>query len=314
MRLESQIFRIAEFVFTAENYQYFYDPKHKNKPRGQFWPTEKGWSNDPKHSPSKTKQTQNGYPRLSIPSQSKSWSPNFPKSLVMTSIVSLLKDQDYKAAKAGKPREAIRLAKRLVKSEKARELLERCGKDCILLPIHADEASGKNKLPLALATQMATMTGMKLSTSVVQSVRAHRTGSDAMYRMLNRPKFVSKKGYSIKGKKFIICDDVSTQGGTISEMKQFIESRGGFIVDSVSFGASFNRSTGVNSSQIAPTSKTLNDLVSKWGGARNLQSFLKENNLYDGNFQAMTESEAKYLLLFSPENAVKSFKKSREST
>ncbi len=318
MRISTNIDCLVEQILRTakgDDYQYIHDPDHRNRPHGTFFPTKKGWSNNPKDNPKKSisKAPVNVNPRLTISTTATSWNPKFPRALTMTNVSILTADPDYSKAKDGYARPAMALAKRIVKPEKAKELLERCGNDCILLPVHAEEKSGKNKLPLALASQLAVLTGMKLSTSIVQSVRAHRTGSDALYRMMNRPKFQAKKGYSIKGKKFIICDDVATQGGTISEMKQFIESRGGQVVDSVFFGASFNRTTGVHSSQIAPTPQTLNQLVTKWGGARPLQSFLKENGLYDGNFQAMTESEAKYLSLFSPENAVKRFKQAREN-
>jgi hypothetical protein len=45
-----KINRIAELILrTADDYQYIHDPEHRNKPHGKFWPTDKGWSNDPKH-------------------------------------------------------------------------------------------------------------------------------------------------------------------------------------------------------------------------------------------------------------------------
>jgi hypothetical protein len=53
MKLNSYISRIAEIILRkAEgDYQYIHDPDHRNKPHGNFWETEKGWSNDPKHNP-----------------------------------------------------------------------------------------------------------------------------------------------------------------------------------------------------------------------------------------------------------------------
>lgn len=49
MKLESQIARIAEIIVSNDDYQYIHDPEHRNRPHGKFWPTEKGWSNDPKY-------------------------------------------------------------------------------------------------------------------------------------------------------------------------------------------------------------------------------------------------------------------------
>jgi len=49
MKLESKIDRIANSIVTAGNeYQYVHDPEHRNKPHGEFYETEAGWSNDPK--------------------------------------------------------------------------------------------------------------------------------------------------------------------------------------------------------------------------------------------------------------------------
>lgn len=51
MRTSKQIIRIAEIILAEGDYQYIHDPDHRNKPHGKFWPTDKGWSNDPKDAP-----------------------------------------------------------------------------------------------------------------------------------------------------------------------------------------------------------------------------------------------------------------------
>jgi hypothetical protein len=37
----------------VDDYQYIHDPEHRNKPHGTFWPTSKGWSNNPEDAPKK---------------------------------------------------------------------------------------------------------------------------------------------------------------------------------------------------------------------------------------------------------------------
>ena len=67
-RTSSYINRIAELILrTADDYQYIHDPEHRNKPHGKFWPTDKGWSNDPKDAP---KNEQSQYPYELTPSDS----------------------------------------------------------------------------------------------------------------------------------------------------------------------------------------------------------------------------------------------------
>ncbi len=61
----SNIARIAEIVLRQagdDSYQYIHDPDHRNRPHGTFWPTDKGWSNDPKDDP-KVKQSQKTKPQ-----------------------------------------------------------------------------------------------------------------------------------------------------------------------------------------------------------------------------------------------------------
>jgi hypothetical protein len=56
-RNSTYITRIADSILrTAEgDYKYIHDPDHRNRPHGTFWPTSKGWSNNPEDNP-KNKQ------------------------------------------------------------------------------------------------------------------------------------------------------------------------------------------------------------------------------------------------------------------
>jgi len=67
MKLNTYISRIADSILrtAVDDYQYIHDPEHRDKPHGTFWPTEKGWSNDPKDAPQKQ---QGQYPYELTPS------------------------------------------------------------------------------------------------------------------------------------------------------------------------------------------------------------------------------------------------------
>ena len=41
------LFKIAKNIVA--DYKYIHDPKHQKKPSGEFYPTDKGWSNNPKY-------------------------------------------------------------------------------------------------------------------------------------------------------------------------------------------------------------------------------------------------------------------------
>ncbi len=71
MRICQNIVRIAEIVLrqAGDDYQYIHDPDHRNRPHGTFWPTDKGWSNDPKDDPKNKQTTSKQAPTETTPEQ-----------------------------------------------------------------------------------------------------------------------------------------------------------------------------------------------------------------------------------------------------
>ncbi|MDQ3472131.1 MAG: hypothetical protein M3447_00190 [Acidobacteriota bacterium] len=54
----------------------------------------------------------------------------------------------------------------------------------MLVPLHAEEATGLNKIPLALAARYADALGLKVDTGIVQANRPFHTGANAMERLV----------------------------------------------------------------------------------------------------------------------------------
>ena len=71
-------------------------------------------------------------------------------------------------------------------------------------------------------------------------------------------------------------------------MRRFIESHGGKVVQTIAMA------TGRSGNEIAPSPDTLKNLVDKYGKDK-LNSFMKEVDLYGGNYEALTEPEARAL-------------------
>ena len=90
------------------------------------------------------------------------------------------------------------------------------------------------------------------------------------------------------GRNYLIVDDVFALGGSFNELRRFIESNGGKVVHAISLA------TGRSGPEIALNPKTLKNLVDRYG-TNKLESFLKEIDLYDGNYKALTEPEARAL-------------------
>lgn len=95
---------------------------------------------------------------------------------------------DYTAAKSGDKLAAARLARDLIVPEKAADLARRYS-NSLLVPVHAEEATGRNAIPVAFATLLATLTGLPLFTEIVQANTRGATGQDALYRFAFRARF-----------------------------------------------------------------------------------------------------------------------------
>ena len=153
----------------------------------------------------------------------------------------------------------------------------------IIVPVHAIETGGKNRIPEMLAEYIGYNTGLNVDENIIQSNRVHRTGSDEWYRFAFRPTY---DGNVIPNKKYLLVDDVFSLGGSFNELRRFIESNGGKVVQTIALA------TGRSGAEIALNPKTLKDLLDR-DGIDKLQSFCKEIELYDGNFKALTEPEAR---------------------
>ena len=139
----------------------------------------------------------------------------------------LKRHADYAAAKAGDASAAVRLvadvASPLLSTAKA------WGKDVIYVAPHAKEATGVNAIPRVLAAYLAQHTGGQDDANVVQTNRAYHTGADAMQRLLARSTF---DGEVTPGGRYVLVDDVSTMGGTLADLADYIQSQGGVVVGS----------------------------------------------------------------------------------
>lgn len=187
---------------------------------------------------------------------------------------------DYRAAKSGDIDAAARLVQALVKPESI-EAARAFGDDAIYVPVHAEEASGRNKIPIALAAHYAKNAGGDLGTGIFQANRAYHTGANAMERLLARAEFAGKIE---PGRRYVLVDDVTTMGSTLADLASYIRSQGGEVVGSVVLV------NAMRGGMMTPASKTINELETRHG-----DEILKLFGIEPG---ALTWSEAQYLLGF----------------
>jgi hypothetical protein len=96
---------------------------------------------------------------------------------------------------------------------------------CFVAP-HAREATGDNAIPQVLAQACAMLAEGEADTDIVQISRVFHTGADPMERMATRADF---EGLVTPGKPHVLVDDVTTMGGTLAELANFIQIHDGVV-------------------------------------------------------------------------------------
>ena len=218
--------------------------------------------------------------------------PEYRIVMPFTTMGKLKAHPSYLAAKSGDTDAAYRLVADLMRGKRQLQKLEYLKQNyqgAIIVGVHAVEPMGINKIPQILARYIGKITGLEVnggSDAIVQSVKVGRTGSDAIYRLAYRPKY---EGTVKPGQDYLLVDDVITVGGTINELRYFIEKSGGTVVQMACMGAA------QFSTNITLSEKTKQDLLNKYD-IMSLQEFLIEERIYDGNPLFLSESEARTII------------------
>lgn len=222
------------------------------------------------------------------------WPPDFPRvahfidrdNLFAKPWKILTAHPDYNAAKRlGDRAAASRLVRAFLDSPQSGAVLSSMKERfpaALVVPVHALEPEGRNRIPEAFAEYLAKKTGFEADASIVQSNVIHRTGSGPWYRLAFRPEF---DGPVSPGRAYILADDVFATGGSFAELRRHILKGGGRVVHTAAL------SCGGFGDVIAPRPDIQKHLLDIFGANR-LNSFLKECSLYDGNRSYLTEPEA----------------------
>ena len=242
---------------------------------------------------SRTETFDDGQMRYSV-SIVKPWAKDFPRATLMTTRAALMaKHADlFNKAKAGDGNAAMDLIDALMSDDKRRDKVLQLKKDhpnaAIACPVHAEEASGRNAIPFMFAQYIADTLGMEVADTIAQTVKAGHTGSDAWYRLTHRAQF---EGEVEDGKEYILVDDHITQGGTINELRGYIENNGGKVVAVAALTASRG------SAILSPSKEVIDELKARYP---DIDQLLRDGDIA-GSVEAVTNSEAEYIKSFRPE-------------
>ncbi|QOI07936.1 phosphoribosyltransferase [Pseudomonas savastanoi] len=152
---------------------------------------------------------------------------DFPP-VIRNGLSMLSREPEYIAAKAGDWEAAVALVYRLMTVEMVESVRALTGDDpdARIVPIQAQESSGRNKIPLAVAEVLAHQLDIEVEHDICQIDRVFRTGASADHRLAFCPNF---QGTVVPGRSYIVVDDTMTMGGTIAELRGYIMSNGGRV-------------------------------------------------------------------------------------
>jgi hypothetical protein len=154
---------------------------------------------------------------------------DFPDIVIHTTIEERNAHTCYQAAKAGDSAAAYQLVKDTISDLAVEQLRAQIGeRNPILIAVGAIEQEGFNAIPTVMAQQIALRLNLELEdSSVVQSNRVGHTRARAAHRMVTPAIFTGKVH---KGADYVIIDDHVGLGGTIANLRGYIEAHGGHVI------------------------------------------------------------------------------------
>ena len=208
---------------------------------------------------------------------------DFPDVLIHAEESAVKQHPCYAAAKAGSAAAAVELVNATLDAEKTAGLVQRRNAvNPILVSVHAEEAMGRNAIPEVMADAIASASGWQTDLQIVQANVVNHTGANGFVRLARQAVF---SGVAQPGRNYVIVDDFVGQGGTIANLKGWIETQGGWVIGAVVLtGKPY-------SAKITPSSGQISALRSKHG---KIEDWWRAE--FGFGFDFLTESEARYLV------------------
>ena len=200
---------------------------------------------------------------------------------------SLKRHPKYWRAKAGDIVAATNLVEELVDEKgiaAVRDLIitvSRSGLP-VVVSAHAYEQQGVNAIPTALAELLSENLRLPFETTVVQTNIVSHTGANGYGRLARQAHFAGEvQGYC----EYLMVDDFVGQGGTMANLRGWIEVQKGEVVGAVALsGKSY-------SAKLRPSEEQLHELRQRHG--EELEEWWREH--FGHSFDCLTQSEARYL-------------------
>lgn len=165
------------------------------------------------------------------------WPVNFPDVYIHCSIKTRNNHRCYDAAKSGDHAAAVELSADVLNDDVITALHQDIQQqDAILVPIGALEDKGYNAIPSAMAAEIGLRTGLPVDEdNFFQSNRVGHTKARMWQRLATPALF---EGVVQQGQQYILVDDHVGAGGTLTNLRGYIETNGGKVIAMTTLTAS----------------------------------------------------------------------------
>lgn len=157
------------------------------------------------------------------------WPPAFPDVFIHTAVKIRDAHPSYALAKAGDAEAAFNLANDLLDdgvTDDLRDLID--DREVTLLPVVADETTGFNAIPDAMAQLLSHKLGVPAEAGeIVQTNKVGHTRAPAFQRLVTPAVF---DGIISVGGLYILVDDHVGLGGTLANLKGYLETNGARVI------------------------------------------------------------------------------------
>jgi hypothetical protein len=208
----------------------------------------------------------------------------FPDVLIHATESAVKGHPAYRDAKAGDVLAAQALIRDNFNPAKAAELAALLpGLQPLLVSAHAFEREGVNAIPEVFADVLGQMLGWPVDAGVVQTNVVGHTGADGFSRLARQASFA---GAIIPGADYVMVDDFIGMGGTLANLRGYIESQGGQVLAAVALtGKPYSAKLNASPERIEELRNKHGNELENWWRTR-----------FGHAFDALTESEARYLV------------------
>lgn len=186
------------------------------------------------------------------------WPPEFPDIIIHGDLRARNAHPSYALAKSGDADAAKVLVEDMLSVEATRQIANLLAeRAALLLPVTAEEATGFNAIPDAMAQALGSQLGLTVAAgAILQASKVEHTKADGWHRLATPAEFI---GEVIAGAEYILVDDHVGFGGTLANLRGFIEHKGGAVI------AMTTLTETRAAREIAVRTETLNLLYSKHG-------------------------------------------------